>query len=99
MELQNFCDNMAGELNAWKAKVGDITTKFDHTATGDKTNVVPFINELHMVLEEIDDRILKLRNECPTSFEREKEELEGKFTHMQRIVEGAPELSPADFGG
>lgn len=100
MDVQFFCDNMSDELTTWKGKVNDVVRKLDATSTGDKTKVVPQVNELHMIIEELEDRIGKLRTQCPTAFEEEREELENKFFHLKKEWEGAYEkMSPAEFGG
>ena len=100
MELTQYCEGVAGELSAWKTRVDDIVRKLDHVSTGDKINVVPQVNELHMIIEDLDHRINRLKTECPTAWEPEKEEMEGKFTHLQRTWEGVWEnVSPGEIGG
>ena len=100
MELQNYCDNMSNELNAWRNKVSDVVRRFDQSSCGDKAKVVPQVNELHMIIEELDDRISKLRTECPTEWEPEKFEFEGRIAHMKKSWEGVwQDISPAEFGG
>jgi predicted nuclease with TOPRIM domain len=100
MDLQTYCDSMSSELTAWKAKVYDVVRKLDKTPSGDKTKVVPHVNELHMIIEELGGRITKLRTECPTVWEPQKEELEGKITHLKKRWEEVwHNVSPSDFGG
>ncbi|MBI4963610.1 MAG: hypothetical protein HY913_10065 [Desulfomonile tiedjei] len=100
MELTEYCDGVAGELSTWRTKVDDVVKRLDHVSTGDKAKVVPHVNELHMVMEELDERINKLRTACPTSWEPEKEEMEGKLTHLRRTWEGVWEnVSPGQIGG
>jgi len=100
MDLQSYCDSMSSELTAWKAKVYDVVRKLDKTPSGDKTKVVPYVNELHMIIEELGGRITKLRTECPTVWEPEKKELEGKITHLKKKWEEVwHNVSPGDIGG
>lgn len=100
MDIQDYCDNLANELTNWKAKVYDVVRKLDQTPTGDKSKVVPQVNELHMILEELDERIGRLRMECPTEWAPEREEMEGKFSHLKKTWEGVWEnISPSEFGG
>ncbi len=100
MELTNYCDGVASELITWKAKMYDVVRKLDKADTGDKTKVVPQVNELHMIIEELDDRIYKLRTDCPTAFAPEKAELEDKFVHMKKSWEHVWEsVSPGEIGG
>ncbi len=98
MDLESFCNGMSSELATWKAKLYDVVQKFDKVECGDKTKVVPFVNDLHMILEEFDERIRKLRAELPTAVEAEEAELEGKFIHGRKAFEQV-DISPAEFGG
>jgi hypothetical protein len=41
--------------------------------------LVPQVNELHRLREELEARIKSLKAECPTDWEAERIELEGKF--------------------
>jgi len=84
MEVQSYCDSLSIELTGWKAKIYDVVRELDKVSTGDKQKVAPMVNELHMVIEEITDRIDKLKKECPTQWEPEKTELEGKFSHLKK---------------
>ena len=52
------------------------------------------------IIEELSDRIERLRAECPTNWEPYKEEIETKFTHMRkRWEESWDESSPSQIGG
>jgi hypothetical protein len=84
MDLQTYCDSKSSELTVWKAKIFDVVRKLDKTPCGDKTKVAPHVNELHMIIGELGGRITKLRAECPTVWEPEKKELEGKITHLKK---------------
>jgi hypothetical protein len=100
MELNDYCESVASELLAWRTKVDDIVKKLDRVSTGDKSKVVPQVNELHMIMEDLDDRIKKLKTSCTTEWEPEKAEFEGKFAHMKKTWEGVWEnVSPGEIGG
>ncbi|SPF39871.1 conserved hypothetical protein [Syntrophobacter sp. SbD1] len=100
MDVQSYCDSLNIELAGWKAKVYDVVRKLDEVSSGDKQKVVPIVNELHMVLEELTDRIDRLKKECPTQWEPENIELEGKFSHSEtQWEERWQDVSPAEFGG
>jgi len=87
MELQSYCDNIATELMGWKVKVYDIVRKLDKMPTGDKEKVVPQVNELHTLIEELTDRIDRLKKECPAQWEPDKMELEGKISTLNHTWE------------
>lgn len=100
MDIQDYCSGLQSELTGWKAKVQDVAMKFDRRATGDKDKVAHEIRNLHMIIEELSDRIERLKNECPTQWEPDKIELESRVaqlkTNWQEVWE---KVSPADIGG
>jgi hypothetical protein len=100
MELNNYCDNMAAELSGWRARVHDVVGKLDSAPTGDKVNVISRVNDLHMIMEELDDRISHFKTECPVGEETDKTEIEKAFGHLKRKWEHLWEkVSPGDIGG
>jgi len=100
MDVKSYCDSLVIELTGWKAKVYDIVRKLDKISSGDKQKVVPQVVELHMIIEELDDRIERLKRECPTEWQPEKIELEGKVSALKTKWEKVwQNISPADFGG
>lgn len=94
MDVNSYCDNMAVELTGWKAKVYDTVRKLDKMSSGDKEKVVPEVNELHMIIEELDDRIERLKKECPVEWEPDKIELERKTTQLKTIWGNVVEKIP-----
>ncbi len=100
MDIKDYCDNMTTELTAWKAKVYDVVRKLDKISTGDKEKVVPEVNELHIILEELGDRIEKLKKECPTSWEPDRTEIENKAGYLRtKLDKVSNAISPSDIGG
>jgi len=100
MEVKSYCDSLVIELTGWKAKVYDIVRKLDKISSGDKQKVVPQVAELHMIIEELDDRIDRLKRECPMEWHPEKIELESKVAKLKKKCEEVwQNVSPGDFGG
>jgi len=100
MDAKSFCDSLIIELTGWKVKIYDVVRKLDKVSSGDKQKVVPMVNELHMVIEELTDRIERLKKDCPLHWAPEKIELEGKFSQLKTQWEEVwQNVSPADFGG
>ena len=98
--LEGYCDNLSIELAGWKTKLAGVVKKLDSVSTGDKEKVVAEVNELHMVMEELGDRIEKLKRECATSWEHESEEIEKKAGWLrQRVIETAETIPQSDIGG
>ncbi|MDR3567418.1 MAG: hypothetical protein P4L43_05250 [Syntrophobacteraceae bacterium] len=100
MDVQSYCDTLNIELTGWKAKIYDVVRQLDKVSSGDKQKVVPMVNELHMFIEEITDRIDRLEKECPTQWEPDKIELEGRLSQLEtKWKEVSQNVSPGDMGG
>ena len=100
MDVTSYCENVSKELTGWKAKVGGIVKQLDKMPSGDKEKVVPQVNELHALMDEIDDRIERLKRECPAEWSPDKIELDSKISRINNIYEEVwPNVSGADVGG
>jgi hypothetical protein len=62
------------ELSGWKSKVDGLVRKLDHMSTGSKEKVVNEVNELHIIAEELSDRIDGLAKFCSTDWRAQKED-------------------------
>lgn len=78
--MPSYCDNLVTELGGWKAKVNDIVTKMDRVSSGDKEKVIDQVRDLHMFVEELENRIEGLTAECPTDWEPTDIEMEVKLS-------------------
>jgi hypothetical protein len=67
MKLGTCWDILVAEPTGWRAQVYDVVKKLAQTPSADKDKVVPQINELRMVIEDLDERINQLRTVCPTA--------------------------------
>jgi hypothetical protein len=66
--------------------------------TGDKSKAYPHVNELHMILEEFEDRIRQVKSSCATGVEPEKFEFGEKFTGFNPIyLDVWQNVSPGDI--
>jgi predicted nuclease with TOPRIM domain len=101
MDVTSYCERVNRELIEWKAKVEDIVKKLEKMPTNDdKAKIVPRVNELHALINEIDDSIAELKRECPTEWSPAKTELNGKITRITNIYEEVwPDVADADIGG
>ena len=64
MTARNCCKTMEMELTAWKAIVYDIARKLDRLPGGDKTKILPNIEDIRILVEEMDERIEEIRDKC-----------------------------------
>lgn len=100
MELDSYCGNVGAELMGWRAKLGTVVNEFDHIASGDKAKVIDQVRELHMILEELEDRIHRLKGECSTQWEPFNIDVKGTFKPFTSKWEDVwPGVSPGDIGG
>ena len=100
MDVKDYCSGLQSELTGWKAKIYDVVRRLDKMSSGDKAKAVPHVNELHMILEELSDRIERLNRECPSQWEPDKIEIEGKFSGLKTKFEAAwQNVSGGEIGG
>ena len=83
MHVRDYCDNVSAELMGWKVKMYDVMRKLQKVPSGDKDKVQPYLNDIHMILESLDDRIAQLRTECPTEWDPQKKEVDEVLGKLQ----------------
>ena len=100
MEVKDYCKNMDMELTVWKSRLYDVLCKMDGLPTGNKQGMYEEVNGLHIVIAELDDRIEKLRTECPIAWKPEQEKIKIKFSDLSsRYTDTTGILFDYDFGG
>ena len=103
MDVQDYCRGMEAEMTAWKAKLYDVMRKVDGLGSADKEKVLPNIEDLHIYLEEMTDRVEKLKNECPTEWSPIKKEIDGGSIDMrvkyEETMKYIGEASPVSIPG
>jgi hypothetical protein len=100
MEVQDYCGAMSTELTAWKAKVYDVVRKLDKLETEGKGKILSNVEDMHMLIEDLGQRIDKLNKECPTEWNPQRQEIEGKMTNLRdnwQAVWG--QVAAGDIGG
>ena len=105
MSARNCCKTMEMELTAWKAIVYDISRKFEKASFSGKEAIVPYVGDLHILIEEMDERIEQIRENCTpeTGMENIKVERE-KYDHAlvnvrMKVDEAMETLGAGSFGG
>jgi hypothetical protein len=91
MDVQDYCKGMETELTAWKAKLYDVMRKVDRLGTAEKEKVLPNVEDLHMLLEEMSDRVVKLKTECPSDWSPIKKEIDQGSVNMRGKYEDTME--------
>jgi hypothetical protein len=98
--VQSYCDSVVTELSVWKAKIYDVVRRLDKVSSGDKAKLGDQVNDLHIFVEELQNRIDRLRRECPTDWKADQIEMETKFGHLKgKYNDLEANFSPGDIGG
>lgn len=78
--VQDYCGNVAAELGVWKAKIYDVVNRIDKLSSGDKAKMGDEVSDLHIFVEELENRVDRLKHECATDFEPDQIEMKLKLT-------------------
>lgn len=99
-DVNSYCDATVSELGLWKGRIYDVLRRLDKASSGDKGKVVDQINDLHIIVDEIEVRIGKLRAECPADWKTDQADLDKKFGHLKGLYNDiSASFSPGDIGG
>ena len=103
MEVADYCKGMEMEMTAWKAKLYDVMRKVDALGSAEKEKVLPNIEDLHMLLGEMTDRVENLKNECPSDWSPVKKVIEEGTIDMrgkyEETLEYVGKASPVSIPG
>jgi len=105
MQAMNCCKTMEAELTAWKANVYDIVRSIEKLPGGEKDKILPNIEDLHILIAEMDDRIDRIRENCTpeTGIDDIRTEREAFDVDISKLRVSADEamriLGAGDFGG
>ena len=105
MKARNCCKTMEAEVTAWKANVYDIARKMEELPGGEKDKILPHIEDLHILIAEMDDRIEQIRENCTpeTGIDDIRTERENFDKHLASLRVKTDEamrgLGAGNFGG
>ena len=103
MEVTDYCKNMEMEMNNWKAKLYDVTRKVDNLGSAEKEKILANVEDLHMLLQEMADRVENLRTECPSDWSPMKNEIDEGSVDMrgkyEETMEYIGKASPVSIPG
>ena len=101
----NCCKTMEAELTAWKANVYDIVRRMEQVPGGEREKFLPNIEDLHMLISEMDDRIDQIRDNCTPEtgiddIKTDREKFDRALGSLRVKAEDAMrELGAGNFGG
>ena len=100
MDVQDYCRGLEVEMTAWKAKLYDVMRKVDKLGSAEKEKALPNIEDLHMLLEEMTERVELLKTECPSDWSPMKKDIEegtvdmrGKYEETMEYIGTASPVS------
>ena len=102
MDVKDYCESVGSELNGWKTKLDNVIQRTEKMAGKDKEDVEPLVAELKDMMDDLDERIAALAQECPTEWGGEKSDIDGKMsqvTHKWKEVYGAMGEEEYGLGG
>lgn len=105
MKARNCCKTMEAELTAWKANVYDIVRNIEKMPGGEKDKILPNIEDLHILIADMDDRIDQIRENCTpeTGIDDIRTEREAFNVDISKLRVSADEamqiLGAGNFGG
>jgi hypothetical protein len=105
MKARNCCKTMEAELTAWKANVYDIVRKMEELPGGGKEKFLPNIEDLHILITEMDDRIEHIRQNCSPEtgiddIRTDREKFNNSLSTLRvKADEAMHILGAGDFGG
>lgn len=87
MDVKDYCSGLEMEMTAWKAKLYDLTRKVDQLGTKEKEKVLANVQDLHILLTEMNDRVQQLKTECPSDWGKDKKQIEQANVNMRSKFE------------
>lgn len=100
MDLKDYCRNVDMELSQWQEKLHTVVSKMDSMPTSAKQRMYEEVNDLHILLTEMDDRIERLRTECSISWQPEEDEATPTIAGSSRRFNDATDVHfDYNFGG
>jgi hypothetical protein len=105
MLAKNCCKTMEMELTGWKAIVYDIARKMEQLPGGEREKIRSNIEDLHMLIAEMDERIDQIRDNCKPEtciddIMTEREKFNASLSTLRVSTEEAMKgLGGGNFGG
>jgi hypothetical protein len=87
MEVKDYCSAMSVELTGWKAKMYDIVRKLDKLGTEERGKVLPNVEDMHILVEDMAARIDQLNRECPSEWSPYKKSIDDAHVDMRAKYE------------
>ncbi|MGB5157525.1 hypothetical protein [Desulfobacterium sp. N47] len=103
MDVKDYCSSMEIELVGWKAKIFDAIRKADRLGTAEKGKVFENINDLKIIVADMEEKINRLKTECPSEWSPYKKDMDKGTIDMrskyEQTMEYIGKASPVSIAG
>ena len=82
MDVKTFCNSAGTDLIGWKAKLYDVIRKTKNLDKVNKDEVSPLVKELNRLVDDLDNHIKLLAEECPLEWTSQKVEIQEKLSQV-----------------
>jgi len=82
VDVKTFCDSAGNDLIQWKAKLYDAIRKTESLDKVNQGGVAPLVNELNQLVDDLDQHIKILADECPLEWGSQKTEIQQKLSQV-----------------
>jgi hypothetical protein len=83
MDVKSYCSSVGTELTAWKANLYDVIRKTHSLPAADRDKVAPLLDNLHAVVDDLDERIERLARECPADWRAQQTAIEERLAKVK----------------
>ena len=83
MDVRDYCRMLETELIGWKARLYDTIRKLEELPEGERQKFSAEIKEFNKIIKDLEDRIEKLRVECPSEWSPDKKFIEERINEMK----------------
>ncbi len=103
MSGNDFCNSLRLELSAWRDTVDDVLKRFENINGPEKAKILGNIEDLHMVVEEFNERIEQLKETCSIEgfddIATERHNYRNANPSVRDIDQAMAAISAGSFGG
>ena len=99
MASRDYCSSVSAELEQWSEKLHKLSSEIDQIPSINKYRLLPQIEELHIIMTELDDRLCDLMVACPTADRLDTVEVTRGIGNITPDYTTKNESFDYDFGG
>lgn len=100
MATRDYCSDVGAELEQWSEKLHKLSSEIDRIPSINKFRLLPQIEEFHIIMTELDDRLCDLLQACPIAERADTREVPGvQGIAGTDFAKNAKEVFDYEFGG